>query len=236
MKKYLFKDPLIQGLIKSRPNRFIMHVLIDGKSEKCHCPSTGRIGNIEFKDVPCLLSRAENPERKTKFTVEAISVDSGKNWIGINQTLVNRYIEFFLKLGQMKKLVGNFSELKREVPLGKSRIDFKIDNNYLEVKMPLKDLPFGNLERTSKFLSFDRLIKHFSDVSKSLDDKSERATFVLVYLYSAPAFKVPSEDINEKIVRAAKKAHLKGVETWQVNMKIDKEGVEFLDCFKLNLF
>ncbi|MEI6850117.1 MAG: DNA/RNA nuclease SfsA, partial [archaeon] len=48
--KYLFKEPLKEGVIKSRPNRFIMLVLIDGKLEKCHCPSTGRIGNIKFED------------------------------------------------------------------------------------------------------------------------------------------------------------------------------------------
>ena len=74
--KYLFKEPLIGGLIKSRPNIFIMFVEINGKLEKCHCPSTGRIGSIKFENIPCLLSRAEkNSERKTKYTVEAFSLD-----------------------------------------------------------------------------------------------------------------------------------------------------------------
>jgi len=77
--KYLFKKPLIEGLIKSRPNRFIMMVEINGKVEKCHCPSTGRIGDIIFKDIPCLVSKAESEsKRKTKFTVEAFSNDNPK--------------------------------------------------------------------------------------------------------------------------------------------------------------
>ena len=68
---YLFKEPLIEGTIKSRPNRFIMNVLVDGKVEKSHCPSTGRIGNLKFEEIPCLLSRSHSPDRKTKYTVEA---------------------------------------------------------------------------------------------------------------------------------------------------------------------
>jgi sugar fermentation stimulation protein A len=72
---YKFQKPLIEGVISSRPNRFLMNVDINNKTNLCHCPSTGRIGNIIFKDIPCLLSKSENKLRKTKYTVEAISLD-----------------------------------------------------------------------------------------------------------------------------------------------------------------
>ena len=56
-----------------------MNVLVNGELEKCHCPSTGRIGNLRFEDIPCLLSEGKNPDRKTKYTVEAFSlILSGK--------------------------------------------------------------------------------------------------------------------------------------------------------------
>jgi sugar fermentation stimulation protein A len=71
---------LVEGLIKSRPNRFIMFVEEGGTTRECHCPSTGRIGDIEFRDVPCLLSEAEGHGRRTRCTVEAISLDPpGRN-------------------------------------------------------------------------------------------------------------------------------------------------------------
>ena len=103
MKEYYFDEELIQGLIKSRPNRFIMLVEIKGKIEKCHCPSTGRIGNILFENIPCLLSKSTSKIRKTKYTVEAISPVVGK-WVGINQTKANSYINFFLKNNLLKKI------------------------------------------------------------------------------------------------------------------------------------
>jgi sugar fermentation stimulation protein A len=243
--KYLFKEPLEEGLIKARPNRFIMNVLIAGKVEKCHCPSTGRIGNISFEDIPCLVSRSKDPERKTRYTVEAFSLDEPqvpeKDWIGINQTKANEYVEFFIRAGLLKKMLGQVKEIKREVKLGRSRIDFLINSrDYLEVKTPLMIIPTeghrNSRENQTPFNSFDRMIKHFRDVSGSIKGGS-RAIFLLCNLYNAEPFKVPEPRSSElKIVRAARKANLKGLENWQINLKIEKDRISLIDCFKLSLF
>ena len=246
MKKYLFEKPLEEGIIKKRPNRFIMFVDINGKIEKCHCPSTGKISDLKFEDIPCLVSFSDNPERKTKYTVEAFSLDplekKEKSWIGINQTKANAYIEFFLKTNQLDRIIKNVETIKREVSLGKSRIDFLINNkDYLEVKTPLKDIPCNNHpkcipDKKYKFLSFDRLIKHFQDISKDIT-QGNRAILLMCYIFNAKRFEVPpSNEREKKIVNAAKKANKKGLENWQINLKIDKEGVGLINYFQLNLF
>ncbi len=225
--KYKFSKPLIEGVIKSRPNRFIMNVAINGKTIRCHCPSTGRIGDNTFSGVKCLLSKSDNPDRKTPYTVEAVY--KGR-WIGINQVMVNRYVEHFLKSGQLAKMI-KAREVKREVPRGKSRIDFLINNNdLLEVKMPLISLPgeSGSL----KALHADRMIKHFKDIVKA-----DRAIFALCFVYDAKPFAPPTPDRHASTIhRAARRARAKGVENWQINMKIDKEGVELIKYFRLHLF
>jgi sugar fermentation stimulation protein A len=232
MKKYIFDEPLIQGLIKSRPNRFIMLVEINGTVEKCHCPSTGRIGNIEFKDVPCLISKSKTI-RKTNFTVEAISPRRGL-WIGINQTKSNSYIEFFLRNNLLRKMV-KAKEIKREVKLKNSRIDFLINNHcFLEVKTPLTMLPFGNLKNNTKFDSFERLARHFTDMSKQIK-KGQRAIVLLCYMYNAPPFETPDKP-NLEIVKTVREASARGLEQWQINLKIDNNGVSLIDYFKLDLF
>jgi len=243
--KYEFEQQLIEGVIKSRPNRFIMQVFVNGKLERCHCPSTGRIGSIKFEDIPCLLSKSTNRERKTPYTVEAFSLDSlnnkNKSWIGINQTKANEYVEFFIKSGLLKNMLGEIKEVKREVSLGKSRIDFLINSrDYLEVKTPLMIIPteghIKHLENKKPFSNFERMIKHFNDVSKSIKGKS-RAIILLCNIYDAKPFEVPRpEEAEKKIVNAAKKARLRGLENWQINLKIDKTGVSLINFFKLNLF
>lgn len=243
--KYLFEERLREGVISSRPNRFIMNVLIDGRLEKCHCPSTGRIGSIKFEDVPCLLSRSKNPDRKTRYTVEAFSLDAvgnaNKSWIGINQTKANEYVEFFIRSGALKKMLGDVREVKREVALGRSRIDFLVNRtDYLEVKTPLMLIPTeghkNHREDNTPFNSFDRMIKHFDDISRSIGSGS-RAIFLLCNIYDAKPFQVPTPASSElKIVKAARRATRRGLEHWQINLKIEKGGVGLLDCFRLRLF
>lgn len=233
MEKYLFDEELIQGLIKSRPNRFIMLVRIDGKIEKCHCPSTGRIGNLEFKDIPCLLSKSKSAARKTNYTVEAIS-PSPRMWVGINQTKANSYVEFFLKNNLLVEMIA-VEEIKREVKLNNSKIDFLINNNcFLEIKTPLSHLPFGNKKDNNNFNSFERLGRHLYDISLRIK-KGQRAIVLLCYLYDADEFKVP-EKPNSKIVNIVKQATSRGLENWQINLKVDKKGISLIDYFKLNLF
>ena len=94
---YIFEEELIEGIIKERKNRFIFKVIIDKKEYECHCPSTGTIGRIIFKNIPCLLSKSQNDKRTTPYTVEAISLDKpnekNKKWIGINLVASNKYVE-----------------------------------------------------------------------------------------------------------------------------------------------
>lgn len=41
-----------------------MMVELDGELHDCHCPATGSIGNIVFHDIPCLVSRSNDPKEK----------------------------------------------------------------------------------------------------------------------------------------------------------------------------
>ena len=244
--KYKFAEPLIEGLIKSHPNRFIMLVEIAGKIKKCHCPSTGRIGNIVFEDIPCLLSQAKNPDRKTNFTVEAISLDppkkKSKQWLGTNHVKMNTYVEYFLKESQFEKMISHGEKTRRERQLGNSRIDFQIDKNFVEVKMLLINTPsrFDKLEKDkpkSKFDSFDRLIKHFEELGKEIKKNKNRAIILICYQYEAKPFERPKGNkTNSKIMEASRKSFKNGVENWQANFKIDSRGVTLINYFKLSIF
>jgi len=215
-----------------------MLVDIRGKVHRCHCPTTGRLGTLRLPGLRCLLSNSTAKGRKTAFTVEAISpgatsVPLGR-WVGINQTAANAYVHHFLSTGQLSGMVSG--EVRREVRLGRSRIDFKVGNTFLEVKTPLITLEprGGPAVGHGRFDSFDRLIKHFSELSAYLKGGG-RAIVALCYLYDAPPFSRPPRDrFNSRIVDAAESASDRGVESWQINMMIDESGVSLLKYFKLD--
>ncbi len=112
-----------------------MLVKAGGKTLRCHCPTTGRLGDLELSGLPCLYSTSGRKTRKTGHTMEAISTTGdGRSWVGINQTAANRYFEFFLRNGALARLARG--DVKREVKLGRSRIDFLVGDSYIEVKTP----------------------------------------------------------------------------------------------------
>ena len=136
--KILFDQILIKAIIKSRINRFIFIVDINGKEVEAHCPTGGIIAGISrknIKDLPCLLSdHGLNTSRRTRYTVEALSLDDGLTYMGINQTKSNRYVEEFLRNEEVTRKLKISDSIKREKRLGNSRIDFKVDDCYIEVK------------------------------------------------------------------------------------------------------
>lgn len=130
MKEYVFDKELKEAIIIKRNSQFTMNVLIDGREEKCHCPATTRIGDVDVAGLHCLVSESSDPKRKLKYTVEAISMDdpdeADKNWVGINLILSNRIVEFLLRTHQLDNMVPDYDEVKREVFLGKRKFNFRI--------------------------------------------------------------------------------------------------------------
>ncbi|MDR3179939.1 MAG: DNA/RNA nuclease SfsA [Holosporaceae bacterium] len=233
---YPFNPFLEQALVISRQNRFLMQVEKDGSTFLCHCPSTGKIGNIIFDKIPCLLSKSADEKRKTLYTVEAISLDKAKSWIGINQNAVNRYVEHFFCRNALEEIVKNGPAILREQKIGNSKLDFKIENTYIEVKMPLQFLAFAEGERPCSTLcanSSERFVRHISELKNRLQN-NENALMLVCFVYDAPIFTPPKRTEQNKIIGDAVRESMKaGVKMWQVNMAINPNGVELLKYFDI---
>lgn len=239
---FVFEKPLIEGIILKRRNRFIMEVDINGKVHDCHCPTTGSIGDIVFCNIPCLLSQSNDTKRKTLYTVEAISLDlpneENKSWVGINQNSANRYVEHFFKTCQLSDIVKNGNTIKREQKLGNSKLDFLVENSYIEVKTPLTHLQIDMKDhvvtkRATKFNSYERFVKHVGDLAGSLE-RDNKAILLLCFIYDNPHFKVltkhkHSDYVKENVLSSIKR----GIEIWQVNFKISPTEVSLIRYFEI---
>ena len=237
-----FSEPLTRAVIVARRNRFVIDVEIDGALVACHCPTTGRIGNLVLDDLACLLSQSTSSSRATPYTVEAISVDPpdtpAPTWIGINQNAANRFVECALHHGLLPEIVIA-NTVRREQVLGKSRLDFLInDDTYVEVKSPLQNLQvdLGDHVRTrphTAFDSTDRMVKHLDELARSLA-AHQRAILLLCFLYDNPGFEVLPSQHHAAVKRRVTQAIRRGVELWQVNFEIDETGVRVLRYHRLD--
>ena len=236
---FRFERPLREGIILKRANRFIMDVELDGEVVKCHCPTTGRIGDIETNGIACLVSESDDPKRKLKFTVEAISCDAldcpDKNWVGINQVLSNKLVAFLLQTHQLDEMISDYSEIRREVNLGISKLDFLVGNTYLEVKTGLTTLNvvYGDhikVKPPKPFSSTERFTKHINELAGSLKEH-ERAILLTVNQYVITNPKPRQRSTHyEEVSAAMGNAKEKGLEIWNLSLRFTPEGVWLHKC------
>lgn len=231
---FRFERPLKEGRIIKRANRFMMDVELDGQAVKCHCPTTGRIGDIEVSGVACLVSESDDPKRKLKYTVEAISCDdlevADKNWVGINQVLSNKLVAHLLKTHQLDDMISDYADIQREVSLGISKLDFLVGNTYIEVKTGLTTLNvnYGKhiaVKPAKPFSSTERFTKHINELAGSLKEH-ERAILLTVNQYVVTNPKPRQRSTHfEEVSAAMRNAKSKGLETWNLSLRFTPEGV-----------
>ncbi|MBD3216359.1 MAG: DNA/RNA nuclease SfsA [Candidatus Lokiarchaeota archaeon] len=127
MKILLFKlKDLKKGRFKQRHNRFAGELIYQGKVDSVHIHDPGRLEELLIEDVEVLFT-----ESRGKLTYYLKAIQKEGEWILLDSALHSKIAEEVLKL---LPEFSNVSEIRREVPLGKSRIDFVLDNTPLEVK------------------------------------------------------------------------------------------------------
>ena len=237
-RKITFDKPLLHATIKSRINRFIFIVDYNGLEVEAHCPSGGTIASIPRKlmtQLPCLLSDHEDkPNRRTRYTVEAISLDNGHTYMGINQTASNHYVHQFLQDEDVQSVLSISGPVAREKKLGNSRIDFKVDDTYIEVKTMVAEY-YGKASKQLMILmkpqepSVERMQKHIRELTHEVNAHKSKAIMLTLFQYDAPKFE-PSVDnpVYADFVEDLKIAKASGVRQYQVNLQITERYVELL--------
>ena len=126
---------ICQGTFKSRSNRFIANVEMDGKLNTVHVKNTGRCKELLTPDATVYLEKSDNPNRKTAY--DLVAVRKGNRLINMDSQIPNRAVEEWIKSGG---LLGENPFVKPESTFGKSRFDFYVESKnsdrkaYVEVK------------------------------------------------------------------------------------------------------
>lgn len=123
---------MVPGIFLSRPNRFIAHVEIDGKTEICHVKNTGRCKELLPPGAKVWCQVSDNPSRKTKF--DLITVQKGHRLINMDSQAPNAAAKEWLSSFGL----GHIEALRPETRHGDSRFDFSFTKDgkpcFLEVK------------------------------------------------------------------------------------------------------
>ena len=115
-------SPIQKGKFLKRYKRFFADIDVDGQVVTAHVPNTGSLKSANNPGQTCLLSLASNPERKLKYTLEAIQAPTGA-WIGVNTAWPNKLVAEAFE----KKIIPHWQEFDQFKPEVKISDETRLD-------------------------------------------------------------------------------------------------------------
>lgn len=128
-------DNIVKGTFIKRINRFICDVYVDGIKEQVHIKNTGRLTELLHPDVPVFLERSNDPKRKTRFSLIAVSKHGVL--VNIDSQAPNVVVAEALAAGKLTEF-GSVDLVRREMKYRNSRFDLYFEKGerkgFIEVK------------------------------------------------------------------------------------------------------
>ncbi|MFW9899489.1 MAG: DNA/RNA nuclease SfsA [Candidatus Thorarchaeota archaeon] len=215
----IFEIPYLKkGTFLNRPNRFAAEIKYKGKVESAHVHDPGRLKEILIKGAELLFT---NSRGKMKYYLKAVKNDN--EWILIDSALHSRIA---LKVFEFLPEFSKVKEIKKEITIGKSRIDFLLDGVPLEVKgctlvrNGLALFPDAPTERGTRHV--EEIVKHKG---------------VILFLVFRKVNKfAPNWDTDPKFSQKLSDARIKGIPIIAVRISFDGKMLYYRGKISLGEF
>jgi len=211
---------LKEGIFKTRPNRYIAEVMIDGKIEVVHVHDPGRLKELLYEDNKCLVRYAASEKRKTDW--DMIAAEKEGEYVLIHSGY-HRYIAEALLSSPEWTPFDAVYPYKAEVKVGQSRLDFCLYKTESErIWLEVKGCSLS-VEGVAQFPDAPtvRGRRHLEELI-SLKASGDRAAVLMIILSDANAFE-PKKDTDPKFYETFYRAMRHGVEVYPIRVAIDVE-------------
>lgn len=204
----------------SRPNRFIAHIDIDGKTEICHVKNTGRCKELLTENATVFVQESNNPSRKTKF--DLIAVLKGERLINMDSQIPNKV---FAEWAKTSRFFGDITLLKAEKTFENSRFDFYIETEKDKAFVEVKGV---TLEQDGVVLFPDapteRGVKHINELCRCIEAGYKAYIFFIIQMDNVKYF-TPNRTTHAAFADALKAAAEKGVGVYALDCKVGENSI-----------
>lgn len=208
-----------------RPNRFIAHCIVNGKTETVHVKNTGRCKELLTDNAVVYLEKSNNPNRKTQY--DLIAVEKNGILINMDSQAPNKVVYEWLCKGNY---INNPTIVKPESKFQNSRFDFYLENESEKAFVEVKGV---TLEDCAKAMFPDaptqRGYKHINELIDAKKAGYKAAVLFVIQMKGCKSFS-PNYNTDPDFCNALKKAKENGVDILTMDcivtpntMKIDKK-------------
>lgn len=225
--KIPFSSPCRRASFIRRYKRFTVEATALEGSDKgemllAHTNNTGTMLGLLRAGSEALLSPADNPKRKLKYTLEALSLAG--NFVGVNTLTPNRMLKLAWETGAIPEMVG-YDHFKSEAKVGQSRLDAFLSGPDGEMWVECKNVTMVE-DDVACFPDAvtERGQKHMRELMALAEAGARVAVFYLVQRPDGRCFG-PADVVDPVYADLFYEALDKGVEAWPYVAEVDETGI-----------
>ena len=220
---------MVEGTFLARPNRFIAHVEIEGKTEICHVKNTGRCRELLPAGAKVWCLDAGSPSRKTRY--DLITVQKGERLINMDSQAPNAAAKEWLMAGGL----GKIENLKAESKYGDSRFDFSFTKDGRQCFLEVKGVTLEN-DGICAFpdAPTQRGAKHLRELA-GLAREGFGAYVLFVIQMEGVRYLHPNDGTDKPFRDALRQAKNAGVEILAYDCKITVDSIEIHEKVNIKL-
>ena len=204
-----------------RPNRFIAHVELDGKTETVHVKNTGRCRELLVPGCTVYLEKGTNPGRKTAY--DLIVVEKGNILINMDAQAPNKVFAEWAGAGNF---LPDVTAIRPEYTYGGSRLDFCLET---PAGLHLVEVKGVTLEENGNALFPDapteRGTRHLHELIRAVEEGYQATAFFVIQMENALDF-APNDDTDPAFGQALRQAARAGVEIAAYSCRVTPGSIE----------
>lgn len=202
-------NKVVTASFLKRPNRFIAHVLLNGKEEKIHVRNTGRCKELLVPGAKVILEDcAHIKTRKTRYSL--IAVWKEDMLVNMDSQVPNEVVFDGIVQGRIHGF-NDLTNLKREQTFQSSRFDIYYEGENRKGFMEVKGVTLEN-NQVAMFpdAPTTRGTKHVLEMIEAVNKGYEGTILFLIQMIGPKIFKLNWE-MDKEFSQAVKLAEEKGV-------------------------
>lgn len=221
---------VVTGVFLSRPNRFLAHVMLNGKETVCHVKNTGRLKELLIPGVKAALEYhpdAKAQGRKTEYSLIAVSKETkdGPVWVNIDSQAPNQAAFEWLSTGNGLPFCPRPQNIRREVRYKDSRFDLAFSDCGTPWFMEVKGVTL-DVNGTAMFpdAPTERGIKHLDELGQAVKDGYGAAILFVIQMKGIRAFS-PNAERHPEFAAALSMAKKNGVHVWAYDCTVTENSM-----------
>lgn len=219
---------IVEGRFVSRPNRFVAHVDIGGKTEVCHVKNTGRCRELLTEGAQVWLEKAE-PSAKRKTLYDLVAVRKGDRLINMDSGAPNA------AAGEFLPTVFPNSIIRAEYSYGNSRFDFYIERDGRKILLEVKGVTLEE-DGIVRFpdAPTERGVKHINELSRCLDEGFETYLLFVIQMADVRYF-TPNDVTHPEFGQALRRAAERGLRLMAYDCEVTPDSMKIRNKVEIKL-